>query len=120
MNYRSVVILGKAMLVTEGGEKTRALRAFTEHVVPGRWAGVRWPSDNELKATSVLKLPIEEASAKIRTGGPIDDEEDYEMNVWAGVLPISLNPEEPISDERLADDIAVPDYVASYNRKSSK
>ncbi|MGH7782895.1 MAG: pyridoxamine 5'-phosphate oxidase family protein [Candidatus Binatia bacterium] len=118
MNYRSVVILGTAALVTDNGEKSRALEAFTEHVVPGRWANVRWPSEAELKATSVLKLPIEEASAKVRTGGPVDDEEDYAMDVWAGVLPVELRSAEPIADERLKDDIGVPDYVSNYSRKS--
>ena len=88
MNYRSVVVLGKARLVTDNGEKTEALRRFTNHVVPGRWDEVRQPTDQELKATSVLALPLEEVSAKVRTGGPIDDEEDYALPVWAGVVPI--------------------------------
>jgi nitroimidazol reductase NimA-like FMN-containing flavoprotein (pyridoxamine 5'-phosphate oxidase superfamily) len=120
MNYRSAVILGKASLVTHEVEKSRALEAFTEHVVPGRWVDVRWPSEIELKATSVLKLPIAEASAKIRTGGPIDDEEDYEMSVWAGVLPLELEASKPIADDRLAEGITIPDYVSNYVRKSSK
>src|SRR5437868_1452841 len=90
MNYRSVVVLGKAQLVEDAEEKAGSLEAFTEHIVPGRWADVRRPTELELKATTVLRLPIEEASAKIRTGGPIDDEEDYDMDVWAGVLPLSL------------------------------
>ena len=116
VNYRSVVILGKAELVDDPEEKNAALEAFTEHVVPGRWAEVRWPNELELKATTVLKLPIEEASAKIRTGGPIDDEEDYEMDVWAGVLPLGLQIGQPVSDDRLSEDVEVPDYLLKYQR----
>ncbi|MGE3466947.1 MAG: pyridoxamine 5'-phosphate oxidase family protein [Pyrinomonadaceae bacterium] len=116
MNYRSVVILGKAELVTDAAEKKRALEALTEHFVPGRWADVRWPNELELKATSVLKLPITEASAKIRTGDPIDDDEDYSMDVWAGVLPFSLIPGEPIADAKMERDLNVPDYVTEYRR----
>lgn len=117
MNYRSVVILGKASLVDDDAEKNKALEAFTEQVVPGRWNDVRWPTELELKATTVLKLPIEEASTKIRKGPPVDDEEDYAMNVWAGVLPLQLTPSAPIDDERLAADAEVPEYVTSYTRK---
>lgn len=116
INYRSVVVLGKATLVTEPAEKDRALEAITEHIVHGRWPNIRWPNEIELKATSVLKLPIDEASAKIRTGPPIDDEEDYEMNVWAGVLPISLEYGPPIADDRLSADIAIPDHVLDQTR----
>jgi len=116
MNYRSVVILGKALLVDEVDEKTKALEAFTEHIIPGRWADVRWPTDLELKATSVLKLPIDEASAKIRTGDPKDDEEDYAMNVWAGVLPLGTSPGEPVADSRLIKNIQVPDYILRFCR----
>jgi len=118
MNYRSVVILGKATLIEDLEEKNQAMEVLTEHIVPGRWKDVRWPTDLELKATSVLKLPIEEASAKIRTGGPVDDEEDYAMDVWAGVLPLRLSHSEPTRDERLAEDIPVPEYISSYTRKS--
>lgn len=116
MNYRSVVILGKAQIVDEKAEKDKALEALTEHIVPGRWADVRWPSELELKATTVLKLPIEEASAKIRTGGPIDDEEDYDMDVWAGILPLSLKPDDAVPDERLKNGISVPEYIEQYKR----
>src|SRR5215204_6493613 len=116
MNYRSVVILGKAVLVSDEDEKNTALEALTEHIVAGRWADVRWPNELEMKATTVLKLPIDEASAKIRTGGPIDDEEDYAMDVWAGVLPISLVPGSPVNDTRLDSSIEVPEYVKQYNR----
>jgi nitroimidazol reductase NimA-like FMN-containing flavoprotein (pyridoxamine 5'-phosphate oxidase superfamily) len=103
VNYRSVVILGKAELVTDAEEKNLALEALTNHFVPDRWDDVRWPNELELKATSVLRLAIEEASAKIRTGDPVDDEEDYEMDVWAGVVPLELKPGKPTDDARLKD-----------------
>lgn len=117
MNYRSVVILGKAALVEDSDEKNKALEAFTEHIIPGRWAEVRWPTELELKGTSVLKLPIDEASAKIRTGDPIDDEEDYEMKVWAGILPLELQCASPVRDPRLQRQTEVPAYIAHYSRK---
>ncbi len=101
MNYRSVVILGKARLVEDRDEKIDALRRFTNHIVPGRWDEARQPHDQELKATSVLVLPLEEVSAKIRTGPPLDDEEDYALPVWAGVVPIRARVSEPIPDERI-------------------
>jgi nitroimidazol reductase NimA-like FMN-containing flavoprotein (pyridoxamine 5'-phosphate oxidase superfamily) len=114
MNYRSVVILGKAELVTDPDEKDKALFAISEQIIPGRWAEVRPPTELELKATSVLKLPINEASAKIRTGPPVDDEEDYALDVWAGVLPLSIAVLPPIPDDRLVEDIPVPQYVTGY------
>ena len=120
INYRSVVILGKAQLVVDVGEKNKALEAFTEHVIPGRWADVRWPTELELKATSVLKLPIKEASAKIRTGDPKDDEEDYEMDIWAGVIPLASVASPPVPDARLAPDILPSENVERYSRKRSK
>ena len=116
INYRSVVVLGKAQLVSNADEKNRSLEALTEHIVPGRWADVRWPTRLELKATMVLKLAIDEASAKVRTGGPIDDEEDYAMDVWAGVLPLTLATDEPIADERLDPSITPPENVTRYKR----
>lgn len=116
VNYRSVVILGNAQLVTDEEEKNKALEALTEHIVPGRWAEVRWPTELELKATTVLKLAIEEASAKVRTGDPVDDEEDYAMTVWAGVLPLNIATGEPIADARLDPSIEVPDHVTGYTR----
>ena len=116
INYRSVVILGKAQLVEDYAEKEKVLEAFTEHVIPGRWAEIRWPNELEMKATSVLKLPIEEASAKIRNGGPKDDDEDYEMNIWAGVLPLAVVPADAIPDEVLPEGIPVPDHVTNYSR----
>jgi nitroimidazol reductase NimA-like FMN-containing flavoprotein (pyridoxamine 5'-phosphate oxidase superfamily) len=102
MNYRSVVVLGKAQLVTDPVEKVNALHAFVNHIVPGRWDEVRQPTDKELRATDVLALPLDEVSAKVRTGPPIDDEEDYALPIWAGVAPLRLEPSEPIADPRLA------------------
>lgn len=116
MNYRSVVILGNAELVDKADEKNEALEAFTEHVIPGRWKDVRWPNDLELKATTVLRLPIEEASAKVRTGGPVDDEEDYELDVWAGVLPFEFTHGDPISDDRNKPGTEVPENIRGYTR----
>lgn len=116
MNYRSVVILGRATLVDDVDEKTAALEAFSEHIMPGRWAEVRWPSELELKATTVLRLPIDEASAKVRTGDPVDDDEDYSLDVWAGVLPLVLTPGLPEADAKLDPDIPVPAYVKDYRR----
>jgi nitroimidazol reductase NimA-like FMN-containing flavoprotein (pyridoxamine 5'-phosphate oxidase superfamily) len=115
-NYRSVVVFGKARVVTETAEKMAALRAFTEQVIPGRWDEAREPNESELKATTVLALPLQEASAKIRTGPPIDDEEDYALPVWAGVLPLRLVTSEPIDDEQLPPGITLPHYVRDYNR----
>ncbi|MGQ0540537.1 MAG: pyridoxamine 5'-phosphate oxidase family protein [Blastocatellia bacterium] len=120
INYRSVVILGKAELIEDAEEKNKALEAFTEHIIPGRWDEVRWPTELELKATSVLKLPIEEASAKVRTGDPKDDEADYAMNVWAGVLPLDHVLSRPVPDSRLSENINVPDHVNKYDRKIKK
>lgn len=117
MNYRSVVILGRAELVSDEDEKLAALEAFTEHIVPGRWADVRWPTDLELKATTVLRLPITEASAKTRTGNPVDDDEDYAMDVWAGVLPLELTTGEPAADAKLASCITTPSYILDYTRR---
>jgi uncharacterized protein len=117
MNYRSVVIFGKAKVISDENEKFDALYALTEHIVPNRWAEIRPPTKNELKATTVLSLPLQEASAKIRTGNPVDDEEDYEMNVWAGVLPFDFKVGKPIADERLKDGVSIPQNVLSYSRK---
>ncbi len=116
VNYRSVVILGKAEMVTDESEKNAALEAFTEHIIPGRWADVRWPTKLELKATTVLRLPITEASAKIRTGDPVDDDKDYTLNHWAGVIPLSIQSGEPIPDTKLIKGIAVPEHVLDYKR----
>ncbi|HYW71229.1 MAG TPA: pyridoxamine 5'-phosphate oxidase family protein [Pyrinomonadaceae bacterium] len=117
MNYRSVVILGRAQLIEEREEKLAALFALSEHIIRGRWAEVREPTEAELQQTTVLSLPIDEASAKIRTGPPLDDEEDYAMNVWAGVLPLHLATGTPIPDPRLPDDIKIRSYITDYTRQ---
>jgi uncharacterized protein len=111
MNYRSVVLYGRAWPVTADGELEAALEAFTEKLVPGRWKDVRWPTTQELKGTAVLALPIEEGSAKVRTGPPIDDEEDYALDTWAGVVPLRLTPGAAVPDPRLRDGIPQPPYV---------
>jgi uncharacterized protein len=116
INYRSVVIFGTARIVGEPAEKLTALHAFTDHIVPGRWQEVRPPNESELRATIVLKLPLIEVSAKVRTGPPIDDEEDYELHVWAGVVPLTIKADIPIDDERL-NGIEPPDYVRNYSRE---
>jgi len=116
VNYRSVVILGNAM-PCEGEEKLRGLKVVSDHIIPGRWAEVRAPSATELRATSLLKLEITEASAKIRQGPPIDDEEDYGLGCWAGVLPFTLAPQEPVPDPRLAAGIDVPGSVRAFRAR---
>lgn len=116
MNYRSVIIFGKAKVVTDAQEKVEALRAFTEHVLPGRWKDVRGPSENELRQTLVLSLDIDEASAKIREGPPVDDEDDYELDVWAGLIPLRLIAGAPVDDAKLPKDITVPRYASVYQR----
>ena len=116
MNYRSVVIFGRAALVEAKDAKLAALFAFSEQVIPGRWDDVRQPTEAELKATTVLSLPLSEASAKVRTGPPIDDEEDYALPVWAGVLPLKLVAGEPVSDPRLPESIGPPAYAREYKR----
>ena len=116
MNYRSVMIFGTAAVVEDQTTKREALRAFTEHIAPGRWREVRPPTESELKATTVLAIPLKEMSAKVRTGPPLDDEEDYSLPVWAGVLPLELRSEQPMADSRLSASIEVPDYVRHYDR----
>jgi nitroimidazol reductase NimA-like FMN-containing flavoprotein (pyridoxamine 5'-phosphate oxidase superfamily) len=117
MNYRSVVILGKATLVEQPAEKLDALRLLSEHIIPGRWDDARQPNERELKATSVLRLPIEEFSAKVRTGPPIDDEEDYAFPTWAGVVPLEMMADTPVNDPRLDPEREVPPYASNYTRK---
>jgi len=120
MNYRSVVALGTAREVTDAEEKYSALKAIVDHVAPQRWNDVRWPNEQELKATSVLRLPLEEVSAKVRTGPPLDDEEDYLLPCWAGEIPLRLTPQAPIADPRLRSGIEIPEYARSYQRPSRK
>ena len=116
MNYRSVVVFGRARVVEDEDEKMEVLRVFTDHIMRHRWEETREPNQNELRATLVLALPLEEASAKIRTGPPIDDEEDYALPVWAGVLPLHLTTGETIPDPRLNSDIELPQSVLNYRR----
>jgi uncharacterized protein len=116
MNYRSVVALGKAELVGAPEEKLAALHAFTEKILPGRWNDARQPNEQELKATSILRLQLTEVSAKVRTGPPEDDAVDYALRVWAGVVPLKLASGEPIRDERCDLAIAVPAYLADWRR----
>jgi hypothetical protein len=111
MNYRSVVILGKASAIEGDEEKKAALQVISEQIIRGRWADVRKPTAQELKATAVLSLPIEEASAKIRTGPPVDEDEDYELDVWAGVLPLAMCKGKPVPDPRLAAGVDAPYYL---------
>jgi len=117
MNYRSVVILGTARAVTDAKEKLEALRLLSEHILPGRWAESRQPNEKELKATLVLRLPIEEFSSKVRQGPPLDDEEDFAFPTWAGVVPLTLVAGEPIDDARLMPGVTAPEYVRGYTRK---
>jgi nitroimidazol reductase NimA-like FMN-containing flavoprotein (pyridoxamine 5'-phosphate oxidase superfamily) len=117
MNYRSVVILGAAHAVTDAIEKLEALRLLSEHILPGRWAESRQPNEKELKATLVMRLPIEEFSAKVRQGPVVDDEEDYAFRTWAGVIPLTMVAGEPIDDARLLPDVKAPQYARAYTRK---
>ena len=117
MNYRSALILGTATLVDDPAEKLEALRILSEHILPGRWADSRQPNPSELKQTSVLRIPIEEFSAKVRVGPAVDDEEDYSFPTWAGVLPLEMKTGAPINDDRLDAAIPVPAYVQNYSRQ---
>jgi nitroimidazol reductase NimA-like FMN-containing flavoprotein (pyridoxamine 5'-phosphate oxidase superfamily) len=118
-NYRSAMILGTGRLVEDSGEKRAALRAVVEHIVPGRAAHVREPNAKELRATAVVALPLDEASAKIRDGPPVDDEDDYAMAVWAGIIPLRMQAGEPQPDPRLAHELALPEHVRAYRRTAS-
>jgi nitroimidazol reductase NimA-like FMN-containing flavoprotein (pyridoxamine 5'-phosphate oxidase superfamily) len=117
MNYRSVVILGTARAVNDPKEKLEALRLLSEHILPGRWVESRQPNEKELKATSVMRLPIEEFSAKVRQGPAVDDEEDYAFSTWAGVIPLNLVAGEPVDDARLMPGLRPPGYARDYTRK---
>jgi hypothetical protein len=118
-NYRSAMIVGRATPIEDLAEKRVALEAIVEHIVPGRWRDVRAPNENELKATAVLAIPIDEASAKVRTGPPLDDEEDYALPAWAGVIPLSSQARAPEPDPRLQAGVAPPEYVTGYRRPGS-
>ena len=116
MNYRSVVLFGKAKLVSEEEEKMLALKVITEHLIPDRWQDARVPTPQELKGTHVLAFEIEEGSAKCRTGHPLDDENDYSLPIWAGQVPLTLTAGSLIRDPRLADDIPTPNNLINYQR----
>jgi hypothetical protein len=115
-NYRSAVLLGRARPVREPAAKLAAFEAIVEHIVPGRWTEVRPPTENEMRATEVLAIEIDEVSAKVRTGPPADEEEDYVLGAWAGVLPIGTAIGVPDPDPLLRDGIAVPAHVSGYRR----
>ncbi len=117
MNYRSVVVLGTAFAIEGLDEKLAALHALSEHILSGRWKDARQPNEQELKATTVLRLPIEEFSAKVRQGQPVDDEEDYSFSTWAGVIPLDMVAATPLSDSRLLEGISLPEYAKKYSRK---
>jgi nitroimidazol reductase NimA-like FMN-containing flavoprotein (pyridoxamine 5'-phosphate oxidase superfamily) len=114
MNYRSVMAFGTARRIDDPAEKNRALRNISEHLMAGRWDDVREPYESELKQTAVLEFAIEEASAKVRTGPPLDEEEDYALPVWAGVLPVRLTPGAPERDPKMPEGVATPEYVVSF------
>src|ERR1700730_14591586 len=117
MKYRSVVAFGTARKVVDPEQKIKALRVISEHLIAGRWAQVRGPSDKELKATTVLEFLIEEASSKVRSGPPRDDESDYGLAVWAGVLPLEIKSRPPVPDDKLVAGVTVPEYVRSYDAR---
>ena len=114
VNYRSVVLFGSPEAIEDEDGKNEALRAFTEKLIPGRWEDARQPAPQELKATAVLRMPIDEATAKVRTGGAVDEPEDYELPIWAGTIPLRTVAGEPIPDDRLLDGVAEPGYVGEY------
>lgn len=117
MNYRSVVAFGTARKIADREQKIKSLRVISEHLIAGRWEDVRRPSEKELKATTVLEFSIEEASSKVRSGPPIDDENDYELSVWAGVLPLEMESQSPIPDKKLIESVAVPDYIHRFDAR---
>jgi nitroimidazol reductase NimA-like FMN-containing flavoprotein (pyridoxamine 5'-phosphate oxidase superfamily) len=117
MNYRSVVAFGTARKVANEN-KDHALRVISDHLIRGRWNDVRGPNEQELKATTVLEFTIEEASAKVRTGGPVDDEEDHSLNVWAGVLPLAITPGTPLPDAQIHPEATLPSYIGDYRPKT--
>ena len=117
INYRSVVLFGTGYAIEDHAEKMSALRAVTEHIIPGRWDEARLPNEKELNATRVVGISIDEASAKVRVGPPVDEEEDYGLPVWAGILPFQETALSPIRDEVHSNDIPLPEYVAAYSRR---
>lgn len=120
VNYRSVVILGVATLVVDNVEKLAVMKGLIEHVAPGRWDHIRQPNEKELAATSVLSIPIDEASAKLRSGGPLDDEADYAIPVWAGEIPLRTSALAPVADSRLDPSTPIPFHVSEYRLPGSR
>jgi len=118
VNYRSVVVFGKGSLIEDEQDKLTALQAVTDHLIPGRWQEARLPNRKELNATSVVSIKIDDASAKVRIGPPVDDDEDYALPVWAGVLPLKELPLTPIHDELQSETVLLPDYISGYSRTS--
>ncbi len=116
MNYRSVTVFGKARVIETDNEKLDALEAISNHIVRGRWEEARLPNQREMDTTTVVAVQIESASAKIRTGPPNDNPEDYDLPIWAGVLPLRESAHEPVQDPRLASGIAIPSYISAYKR----
>ncbi len=114
MNYRSVILFGTAELVTDPGEKLIGLKSVSDQIISQRWEEVRGPNQKELKATTVLSIPIIEASAKVRTGPPVDDKEDYELNVWAGEVPFQMRTQQPVPDPLLKEGIPPSKSVSKY------
>jgi len=117
MNYRSVVAFGTAKKVVDPVEKVQSLQVISEHLIPGRWADVRGPNESEVKATTVLEFSIDEISAKVRTGPPLDNKNDYGSPVWAGVLPLEVRSRTAIPDDNLVEGVAVPEYVLRYDAR---
>ena len=117
MNYRCVVAFGTSRKIADPEQKVKSLRVISEHLIAGRWADVRGPSEKELKTTTVLEFSIEEAASKVRSGPPLDDESDYGLPVWAGVLPLEIRSRPPIPDDKLVEGITLPDYVRRYDAR---
>lgn len=115
MNYRSVVAFGTAQKVADPVQKLKSLRLISEHLIAGRWADVRKPNEKELRATTVLEFAMQEASSKVRSGPPLDDENDYTLPVWAGVLPLEIKSRQPLPDDKLIAGAPLPDYVRRYD-----
>jgi len=116
VNYRSVVVFGQAEKIEDAEGKNEALRAFTEKLIPGRWGDARLPTEKELRAVGVLRLPLDEASAKVRSGGPLDDEEDYDLPVWAGTIDLRIAAGSPKPDDRLPSKVKCPSYISELSR----
>ena len=117
INYRSVIIFGKGKEIDEPEDKLKALKIITEHIIPGRWNYARKPNEKELEITSVFEFKIDEASAKIRTGPPVDEKEDYNLNVWAGIIPLKTIAESPIRDQEVRNGILLPDYIKDFSMR---